>query len=167
MLERMRQGINPSDGLPEELFLEISGLVPVPNVDLFILDDKGRILLTWRDDPYFGKGWHLPGGCIRFKETMTERVQKTAINELGTKVKIDQDPIAIRDVIVNEHRPGIVDQNQRAHHLAVLFRCYPEDQQSIERLIKNKEAKWFDKIPDNILPVHDVYISVFEEYSLV
>jgi hypothetical protein len=29
-------------------------LVPMINVDLFISDDQGRLLLTWRDDEIFG-----------------------------------------------------------------------------------------------------------------
>ena len=46
--------LDPRGGLPEELFLFISRLVPMINVDLFISDDQGRVLLTWRDDEIFG-----------------------------------------------------------------------------------------------------------------
>ncbi len=158
--------INPEIGLPEEVFLSISGLVPIPNVDLFILDDDGRLLLTRREDPYFGKGWHLPGGCIRFKETMLERVQKTAINELGTLVRIDEEPIAVRDVIIRKTRAGLKNQNIRAHHVAVLYRCYPTDYSGISNLEAHSSAKWFDKIPIDILPVHNVYKDIFRKYKL-
>ena len=61
--------LDPNGGLPEELFLFVSRLVPMVNVDLFISDDQGRVLLTWRDDEIFGAGWHIPGGMIRYKET--------------------------------------------------------------------------------------------------
>jgi hypothetical protein len=53
--------LDPRSGLPEELFLFVSRLVPMVNVDLFISDDQGRVLLTWRDDEIFGAGWHVPG----------------------------------------------------------------------------------------------------------
>jgi hypothetical protein len=61
---------NPGVGLPEELFLFVSRLIPMINVDLLISDDQGRIHLTWRDDEIFGAGWHVPGAMIRYKETL-------------------------------------------------------------------------------------------------
>ena len=81
--------ISPERGLPQEVFLEVSSIIPIPNVDLLLLNDEGKILLSWRDDIYYGKGWHLPGGCIRFKETMLDRVHKTALAELGCDVLVD------------------------------------------------------------------------------
>ncbi len=167
MLKQNSENINPEDGLPEDLFTEISGLVPIPNVDLFILDDKGRLLLTRRDDRFFGKGWHLPGGCIRFKETMQERIQRTAQSELGTTVQFEKDPVAVRDVIIREQRPGLEDQNQRAHHLAVMYRCCPDDTEYIESLVSAGEAGWFEKIPEDILPVHAVFNDIFKKYGLM
>jgi hypothetical protein len=49
-------------GLPEELFLFVSRITPLINVDLLIQDDGRRTLLTWRSDRFFGPGWHVPGG---------------------------------------------------------------------------------------------------------
>src|SRR5438105_4861558 len=49
-------------GLPPEVFLFLSRVTPLLNVDLLIQDDRGRTLLTWRDDEFFGAGWHVPGG---------------------------------------------------------------------------------------------------------
>src|ERR1700730_10657075 len=83
---------DPADGLPYELFLFISSLVPMVNVDLLIRDDRKRILLTWRDDDIHGKGWHVPGGMIRFKETAEERVRATALEELGAEVEFEEPP---------------------------------------------------------------------------
>ncbi len=167
MLEYDPSAINAEKGLPEELFLQISSLVPIPNVDLFILDEQGRLLLTRREDRYFGKGWHLPGGCIRFKETMMDRLIKTAQTELGTMIRVDEEPITIKDVIIKEERPGLEDQNMRAHHLAVLFRCYPDDHKYINQMIEQGEAGWFEHIPKDLLQVHDVYRDVFIKYRLL
>ena len=58
---------NPSKGLPDDLFYYISSTTPIINVDLLIKDEKECALLAWRDDQYAGKGWHVPGGIIRFK----------------------------------------------------------------------------------------------------
>src|SRR5258705_8683005 len=54
--------------LPEELFLFISRITPLINVDLLIQDYGKGTLLTWRSDRFFGPGWHVPGGIIRHKE---------------------------------------------------------------------------------------------------
>lgn len=167
MLEYDPSGLNAEKGLPEELFLQVSTLVPIPNVDLFILDEHGRLLLTRREDRYFGKGWHLPGGCIRFKETMMERLERTAMAELGATIRVDREPITIRDVIIKEERQGLDDQNMRAHHLAVLFRCYVDDHKYINQMIEKGEAGWFERIPEDLLKVHDVYRDVFIKYQLL
>ena len=50
------------NGLPEDLFLAISGLVPLPNVDLLVLNQKKQLLLAKRCDGFFETSWHIPGG---------------------------------------------------------------------------------------------------------
>jgi hypothetical protein len=69
---------DPSRGLPEEIFYYISRTTPLINVDLLIKDEKGRTLLSWRDDAYAGKGWHVPGGIVRFKESLETRIRRVA-----------------------------------------------------------------------------------------
>lgn len=70
-----QENIDPRKGLPEDLFFATS-LIPLVNVDLFVHEGK-KILLSWRDDEFHGKGWHIPGGCIRLKETCEDRIQLT------------------------------------------------------------------------------------------
>ena len=174
--------ISPQEGLPQEVFLEVSSITPIPNVDLLLLNDKGKILLSWRDDIYYGKGWHLPGGCIRFKEKMLDRVHKTALKELGCDVLVDEEPIAIRDVIIDYKRSTLDDQNVRAHNVAVMFKCtlphgcvigedYNEQIASAAgdsaEVHQSGELKWFSRIPKDILPVHSVYNDVFTKYGLM
>ena len=60
---------NPSKGLPEEVFLFVSRITPLINVDLLIKNEQNHTLLTWRNDSYY-LGWHIPGGIIRYKETI-------------------------------------------------------------------------------------------------
>ena len=52
-------------------------LTPLVNVDLLI-KDSGRTLLTWRDDEFYGPGWHIPGGILGFKERALDRLAKVA-----------------------------------------------------------------------------------------
>ena len=58
-------GIDPRQGLPESVFIMASSLMPIVNIDLFIVDGKGRVLLSWRDDLYHTKGWHIPANIFR------------------------------------------------------------------------------------------------------
>ena len=60
--------VDGRQGLPETLFLLVSSLVPLPNVDLLITDKAGRLLLARRNDRFFGTSWHIPGGCMRKEE---------------------------------------------------------------------------------------------------
>lgn len=161
--------IDARDGLEEEIFLAVSTLVPIANVDLLVLDEKGRMLLSWREDEYFGTGWHIPGGCIRFKETMEERIQRTAIAEIGSEVIIDGPPITVREVILDKERKNMANQNHRAHQLAVLYLCHLPREFKIdngERSTKDKGyLKWFDHYPENMLKVHSVYDDILKTYG--
>lgn len=167
-LWKEREKMNPNEGLPFELFEWISSMVPIPNVDLLVINDKNEILLSWRDDEYYGQGWHLPGGCIRFKETAEERVQKTAKSELGTEVIFEENPIAVRNMIMGK---GSKEPFKRAHHVALLYKCRLIDGFVIDNGSKKENEagylKWFDKIPDDILKVHDIYFGVFKEFGLM
>ncbi len=96
---------NPSQGLPEEIFLFASKIVPMVNVDLLIKDENGRTLLAWREDELYN-GWHLPGGIIRFKEKMETRLKKVSKSEIGVMVKFDTVPIAINKIMWKKNIRG-------------------------------------------------------------
>ena len=78
---------NPQKELSENIFLFISRITPLINVDLFIKDKNKGILLTWRSrGEKYSEGWHFPGGVIRFRETAAKRVLEVAKNELRAKI---------------------------------------------------------------------------------
>jgi len=57
-------------------------------VDLVLLDYEGTPLLLKRQtSPYKGK-YHLPGGRIRFRETIDKAIKRIAKNEIGENVII-------------------------------------------------------------------------------
>lgn len=147
---------DPSKGLPDEIFYFISRMTPLPNIDLLIKDENGRTLLAWRDDRYAGKGWHLPGGIVRFKETLETRVRKVAETEIGVGLKIDFDltPIAVNQCI---HR----ERNIRGHGISILYKCLlsgafiPEN-----KWLSCEDAgylMWHHNCPDDLLSWHEMY----------
>ncbi|HCJ67563.1 MAG TPA: NUDIX hydrolase [Elusimicrobia bacterium] len=149
-----KQVANPSVGLPDDLFYYISSVTPLVNVDLLIKDDKGRTLLSWRDDQYSGRGWHLPGGIVRFKETLETRLKKVAETELKTSIDYDLNPIAINEII--DHKKNI-----RAHFISILYRCslsstfVPENKG--KKSTDKGYLKWHNICPDNLLKFHEIY----------
>lgn len=148
-----KQVKNPTKGLPKEVFLFVSKLTPIVNVDLLIKDEKGRTLLSWRDDQYAGTGWHIPGGVIRLKEKMITRVEKVAKTEIGTSVKFDPIPIAVNELIT--------DKETRGHFISFLYKCLL----SSKFVPKNKGLKennigylkWHETCPSNLIKYHEIY----------
>jgi len=150
---------NPSEGLPDEVFFYISRTTPLVNVDLLIKDEKGRILLAWRNDEYCGKGWHIPGGIVRFKETFEERIKKVAETEIGLDIRFDPAPIAVNELIIPE-------RDIRSHFVSILYKCFlpgtfiPEN-----KGFSHKDAgylRWHDSCPDNLIRFHEIYRKYIE-----
>lgn len=150
---------NPSQGLPEEVFLFLSGITPLINVDLLIQDERKQTLLTWRDDNYSAPGWHIPGGIIRFKETAAERIHATAQQELHAMVEFDPTPLALHEII----HPV---RDERGHSISLLYRC---------RLLSTLDAsrhcqashpqrdawQWHPQFPENMVPAQGIYRPFF------
>ena len=125
---------DPRKGLPEPVFLALCKLVPFVACEIVIINKKKEILLTWRKDKWW-KGWHFPGGLMRFKENFEERLKKTALSELG--VKIEKFKFLF---------PVNYNKNTRGHSVSLVFLC--------EAKTKPKEGKFFKKMPRNIIDEH-------------
>lgn len=143
----------PSAGLPQELFFFISRMTPMVNVDLLIKDGNGRTLLSWRNDQFAGTGWHLPGGIVRFKEKLEERLQKVAEKEIGEMVKFDPVPIALNQIIC--------DHDTRGHFVSILYKCFLSSEFIPKNVGLTNTDKgylmWHGSCPENIVKVHEMY----------
>ena len=147
---------NPSRGLPEEIFLFVSRITPLVNVDLLIKNKKNKTLLTWRDDGFHLAGWHIPGGIIRYKEKIADRIGAVAKNELGARIKFKKELVAINEFI---HPPSI---KNRGHSISLLYKC-----KLISSLDKKLEYKggipksgewaWHSNCPKDLISVHNIY----------
>ena len=144
---------NPKDGLPDEIFYFLSEVTPLVNVDLLIKDENGRALLSWRNDNYSGKGWHIPGGIIRLKETIIDRLEKVAFEELGTEVEYDSNPISINELIS--------PTKTRSHFVSFLYKChlpanYVPENNGLEQSDPGY-LMWHNSCPENLIKCQDVY----------
>jgi colanic acid biosynthesis protein WcaH len=144
---------DPHAGLPEDVFRFVSRMTPMVNVDLLIKDERGRILLAWRDDEFNGPGWHVPGGIVRYKERMEDRVREVAANEIGAAVAFDPEPIALNQVF----RPHAT----RGHFISVLYRCrMPGTYEPANEGLRPGDAgflRWHDAAPEDLIDVHEMY----------
>ncbi len=170
-IERIRtdmrlEGISPRTGLGEELFLFASTLIPLVNVDLLVMNGRGEFLLTWRDDPHCGRGWHIPGGCLRLGESLSQRIHRTAVSEFGLDVAHAARPAGVFEFIIADGREGIADQAERCHSVGLLYACrfaggcIPKTATGELRV---GEMKWFSEMPDDLIRVHDCYRNNWEE----
>lgn len=165
--ERMSDlGIKAKDGLGSELFNFVSTLTPIVNVDLLVYNNKGQFLLAMRNDPHCGKGWHVPGGCIRFKEAVDERIRKVASEELGLiNFTYDKEPLKVFEIFSSEQR-NIANQDERAHFITLVYKCKASDDYVINNGNKNETdagfLKWFDKLPQNLLSIQECYKEILE-----
>lgn len=145
---------DPSRGLPDPVFHYVSRTTPLINVDLLVKDGEGRTLLAWRNDVHAGTGWHLPGGIIRFQETMAERIEQVALREIGVAVDCDPQPIAINEMI---HR----DRQVRGHFISLLFNCRLDASFVPDNTARQPTdagyLAWHAGCPADMIPFHEVY----------
>lgn len=159
--ELLERELEPQTGLPEPVFEFVSSVTPMVNVDLLVRDEKGRILLAWREDKFSGKVWHIPGGIIRFQEKMETRIYQVAEKELGTDVTWNGQILAVNEIL-SEHQ-------ERGHFISLLVECelkYPEGlkvSEKEEEDRKSGELFWFSKCPHNFIPCQR---NVYESYFL-
>ena len=73
--------------IPKAEFDAIYGRVPRLTVEVIVRTPKGVVLTKRSMEPCKGQ-WHIPGGTVRFGESLTDAVQRIATDELGITVKI-------------------------------------------------------------------------------
>ena len=150
------------EGLPEHLFEYISSITPMINVDLLVHNPEKGVILSWRSDKFYGPGWHIPGGIIRFKESLITRLKEVALKELDIK---NLDKINFQSIyqIMNPSR------DTRGHFLSFLFSaeiCSVKDfknKDSKRSSLPNEACKWHTSVPVNLIPQHKRYEKIIDD----
>lgn len=146
---------NPAGGLPEDVFRLVSRLTPLVNVDLLIRNERGQTLLTWRHDDFYGPGWHVPGGIVRFKEKFADRIAAVAANEIGAGVSHDDAPLAIHEIVSPT-------RSTRGHFLSILYACTltaPPDpaRAAAGTDVAHGQWAWHERAPADLIAVYEIY----------
>jgi ADP-ribose pyrophosphatase YjhB (NUDIX family) len=152
---------DPKSGLPQEAFYFVSQLTPMINVDLLIKNKYGHTLLTWREDKFYGPGWHLPGGIIRFKERIEERLIKVAYTELGCSIRFAPAPIHVQE-LMNKTR------DIRGHFISLLFLCELSGEPDVTKQANastktNGQWAWHEKSPPDLINAHESFRVFIDE----
>lgn len=136
---------NPREGLPEEVFEFVTSVTPMVNVDLLVRDEQDRILLARRDDKFDGPVWHIPGGIVRFQETLLHRVEQVAMGEIGQNVITNGIPLAVNE-IMSEHQ-------ERGHFISFLYECRLKGELTTAEKTqwKHGDLRWFGECPANLI----------------
>ena len=154
----------PEQGLPQPVFDLLSRLTPMLNVDLLIRNDRGETLLTWRQDDLY-LGWHIPGGVVRFREQMADRIAAVARQELGASVRLLQtEPVAIHEIIQPARRA-------RGHFISFLFECgltspLNDALAFREGSPRNGQWAWHSSYPPAMIGSHEMYRRFIEPAAM-
>lgn len=144
LVELLNKIEQPHLGLPQEVFNALVKIVPFIACELAIVNDKKEFLLTWRNDKYW-RGWHFPGGLLRFRESFDERIQAVAQKEL--------------DIYISNYtflRPFNYLGGPCGHIVSLLFLCQTPD--------APKNGRWFKKAPKNIIKHHKEFFEEAETF---
>ena len=68
------------------------------NVDLFVRNFKKKFCLLGEWKLLF-TSWHIPGGIVRLRESLYDRIELVAQKELGAKISYKTNPILINEII--------------------------------------------------------------------
>ncbi len=133
--------------IPDKLFQEIQGNVPIPCVDLVVIrrmETDPEILLIKRDiQPEKGK-WCLIGGRVLKDERLGEAIDRQAKHELGVQVKILEG--------FDETRPFVFDAPDADPQKHSIAHVYPVEIVKGELMSKGPESDEIRWIPVNKLP---------------
>lgn len=132
LLEKIQR---PQGDLPQPVFDALVKVVPFISCELAVLNARGEILLTWRDDAYW-TGWHFPGRLIRYGENFSHCIRTTARRELNIRI-----PRATFLFPMDYHKTC-----PRGHAVSLVFLC-PTRQ-------KPKDGKFFARMPNDIISDH-------------
>ena len=127
--------------LPEKLYNQVLRSMPVLAIDGVLFYDKKVLLLKRRGEPFKGS-WVLPGGMLKYGETLEEGVVREYEEETKVMIRVR----SIVNIYSHSHR------DPRGHVVAVVYLCDPVAGSINERVDDNPNIEFFalDKLPNNM-----------------
>jgi len=129
---------NESDFIPQAIYDQIIGLIPIASVDAVIVINGALLFLKRKDDPAIGQWW-FAGGCIHKGESFEETLQREVKEETGLEIESYRFIKAYSRVFPERHDITI----------AYLCKCR---EGKIELDNEHSEYKLFKKLPKGLHP---------------
>ncbi len=122
--------------IPEDIYHVVKQTMPIPCVDLVVLDRIGRVLLVKRANHPASGQWWFPGGRVHFLETR----QAAALRKLREECNLNARAVTelgSLDVIFAGTRA-----EPPSHAIATLFLAQVEDATSLKLDRQSNAAEW-------------------------
>ena len=121
--------------IPEELYSQILQVMPIPCVDLLVVDGFGNVLLLLRKDEPAAGQWWFPGGRVLFGESREEAAKRKLMDECGL-VATQFDEIGTHDLFFD------IAHGVRLHSVTTVFMAKVARESNIQLDSQSLEAKW-------------------------
>lgn len=139
--------------LSDEEYDFIYSRVPRVCVDLLISNSKGEVLLTKRDIEPYKDYWHLPGGRIKFRETIDEAIKRILNGELGYDLDVTHRIIGFCQFLEE------VQKGQDRHSISIVNAIQLPDDVVIKLDNTAKDVIFFKELPYTIIPEQKEFLT--------
>jgi ADP-ribose pyrophosphatase YjhB (NUDIX family) len=119
----------------EELYSRILRVMPIPCVDLLVVDDAGGVLLLRRRNEPAAAQWWFPGGRVFFGELRRDAAKRKLEEECGLLSTQFQE-IGTFDILLDS------GPNQRCHAITTLFSVNVTSAHNLRLDSQSSEACW-------------------------
>ena len=120
--------------------------------------------MIFRDDGFYGPGWHLPGGIIRFREKVKSRILITLAKELNIK-KGDINLLSLISCVEVINSKKIL----RSHFLSFVYLVKLSKKNNKfpffdeNKVYRHGDIAYHQKCPENIIKEHLRFKKIINE----
>lgn len=122
--------------IEEILYAEIVKSMPIPCVDLVVVDQADRILLLKRKNEPASNQWWFPGGRVLVNELRSEAARRKLKEECGLSQCDAFEELATFDWLFS------FGEGQRIHSITTLFKVVVDSRNVIALDEQSHEARW-------------------------
>ncbi len=102
--------------IKDSLYAEIVQSMPIPCVDLVVMDRSGRILLLKRKNEPAANQWWFPGGRVLFGEMRLEAAKRKLVEECGLSAESEPEELATLDCLLS------IEGKKPSHGITTLYK---------------------------------------------
>lgn len=122
--------------IEENLYAEIIKSMPIPCVDLIVMDQRSRILLLKRKNEPASNQWWFPGGRVLFNELRSEAVRRKLKEECGLIMK--ENPIELGTIDCLLYLEG----NKTSHGITTLYKVLADSSELTILDSQSCDSRW-------------------------